>query len=42
VPTSSLRPNPHNPRMLFDELPLKTLEESTRLSTTPWCALIKR
>jgi ParB family transcriptional regulator, chromosome partitioning protein len=28
VPTNSLRPNPHNPRMLFDELPLKTLEES--------------
>lgn len=30
VPTASLRPNPHNPRMLFDELPLKTLEESIR------------
>lgn len=30
VPTLSLRPNPHNPRMLFDELPLKTLEESIR------------
>lgn len=30
VPTDSLRPNPHNPRMLFDELPLKTLEESIR------------
>ena len=26
----SLRPNPHNPRMLFDKLPLKTLEESIR------------
>jgi ParB/RepB/Spo0J family partition protein len=30
VPTDSLRPNPHNPRMLFDEAPLKTLEESIR------------
>jgi ParB family transcriptional regulator, chromosome partitioning protein len=30
VPTDSLRPNPHNPRMLFDELPLKTLEDSIR------------
>src|ERR1700738_4185047 len=30
VPTSSLRPNPHNPRILFDELPLKTLEDSIR------------
>lgn len=30
VPTKSLRPNPHNPRVLFDELPLKTLEESIR------------
>ncbi len=30
VPTQSLRPNPHNPRMLFDALPLKTLEESIR------------
>jgi ParB family transcriptional regulator, chromosome partitioning protein len=28
VPTNSLRPNPHNPRVLFDELPLKTLAES--------------
>lgn len=28
VPTASLKPNPHNPRRLFDELPLKTLEES--------------
>lgn len=30
VPTSSLIPNPHNPRYLFDPLPLKTLEESIR------------
>jgi ParB family transcriptional regulator, chromosome partitioning protein len=30
VPTDSLRPNPHNPRMLFDKLPLKTLEDSIR------------
>jgi ParB family chromosome partitioning protein len=30
VSTSSLKPNPHNPRMLFDELPLKTLEHSIR------------
>lgn len=30
VLVSSLRPNPHNPRMLFDELPLKTLEDSIR------------
>jgi ParB family transcriptional regulator, chromosome partitioning protein len=30
VPTSSLIANPHNPRMLFDELPLKTLEDSIR------------
>lgn len=30
VPPSSLIPNPHNPRLLFDELPLKTLEESIR------------
>jgi ParB/RepB/Spo0J family partition protein len=30
VPTSSLRPNPHNPRMLFDKVPLKTLEESIK------------
>lgn len=28
VPTNSLKPNPHNPRVLFDELPLKTLAES--------------
>ncbi|MBZ9676101.1 ParB/RepB/Spo0J family partition protein [Mesorhizobium sp. ES1-1] len=30
VPTDSLRPNPHNPRVLFDEEPLKTLEASIR------------
>lgn len=30
VPTSSLIPNPHNPRYLFDPLPLKTLEDSIR------------
>jgi ParB family chromosome partitioning protein len=30
VPTNSLQPNPHNPRRLFDETPLKTLEESIR------------
>lgn len=30
VPTKSLRPNPHNPRMLFDEEPLQTLEASIR------------
>jgi len=28
VSTNSLKPNPHNPRVLFDELPLKTLAES--------------
>lgn len=28
VPTDALKPNPHNPRMLFDQLPLKTLEQS--------------
>lgn len=28
VATSSLQPNPHNPRMLFDRKPLKALEES--------------
>jgi ParB/RepB/Spo0J family partition protein len=28
VQTALLRPNPHNPRILFDELPLKTLQES--------------
>src|SRR5438067_1766620 len=30
VATNSLQPNPHNPRRLFDEAPLKTLEESIR------------
>jgi ParB family chromosome partitioning protein len=30
VATQSLRPNPHNPRMLFDELPLRTLEASIK------------
>ena len=30
VPTKSLRPNPHNPRVLFDEEPLQTLEDSIR------------
>lgn len=30
VPTNSLRPNPHNPRVLFDEEPLQTLEASIR------------
>jgi ParB family chromosome partitioning protein len=30
VPTSSLQPNPHNPRRLFDEAPLKVLEDSIR------------
>lgn len=30
VPTSSLRPNPHNPRMLFDEEPLAALQASIR------------
>ena len=30
VPTASLIANPHNPRFLFDELPLRTLEESIR------------
>jgi ParB family chromosome partitioning protein len=30
VPTNQLRPNPHNPRKLFDEAPLKTLEESIK------------
>jgi ParB/RepB/Spo0J family partition protein len=28
VPPSSLKPNPHNPRRLFDELPLQTLAAS--------------
>jgi ParB family transcriptional regulator, chromosome partitioning protein len=30
VRTDTLRPNPHNPRMLFDEEPLATLEASIR------------
>lgn len=30
VPTASLRANPHNPRVLFDEAPLQTLEASIR------------
>jgi ParB family chromosome partitioning protein len=30
VATSALEPNPHNPRMLFDAEPLKTLEASIR------------
>lgn len=30
VLTKSLRPNPHNPRILFDEEPLQTLEDSIR------------
>lgn len=30
VPTKSLRPNPHNPRMLFDEEPLQTLQASIK------------
>lgn len=28
VPTNSLLPNPHNPRMLFDRVPLNTLKSS--------------
>jgi ParB family transcriptional regulator, chromosome partitioning protein len=28
VSTNTLKPNPHNPRVLFDQLPLKTLQES--------------
>lgn len=28
VPTASLHPNPHNPRMLFDRQPLKVLRQS--------------
>jgi len=28
IPTGELEPNPHNPRMLFDRVPLKTLQES--------------
>lgn len=28
IPTNALRPNPHNPRMLFDKTPMKELENS--------------
>lgn len=28
IPTDSLKPNPHNPRMLFDRAPLETLKQS--------------
>ena len=28
VNVTDLEPNPHNPRMLFDEAPMKTLQES--------------
>lgn len=28
VPTNALKPNPHNPRMLFDPKPMKDLRES--------------
>lgn len=28
IPTSSLKPNPHNPRILFDKQPLETLKTS--------------
>src|SRR5947209_8542855 len=28
VKVTDLEPNPHNPRMLFDEAPMKTLQES--------------
>jgi ParB family transcriptional regulator, chromosome partitioning protein len=28
VPTNELKPNPHNPRLLFDRLPLETLKSS--------------
>lgn len=28
IPTNQLFPNPHNPRMLFDRLPMETLRES--------------
>ena len=28
IPTHSLIPNPHNPRMLFDRAPLETLKQS--------------
>src|ERR1041385_6713773 len=30
IPTDQLIPNPHNPRMLFDREPLKTLQESIK------------
>src|SRR4051812_32563256 len=30
VDTSALRPNPHNPRLLFDREPLRALEDSIR------------
>jgi len=30
IHTETLHPNPHNPRMLFDRLPLATLEESIK------------
>ena len=30
IPTNSLVPNPHNPRMLFDRRPMHVLEESIR------------
>ena len=30
IPTESLQPNPHNPRMLFDREPLDTLRESIK------------
>lgn len=28
IPTNSLKPNPHNPRLIFDKKPLKELEDS--------------
>jgi ParB/RepB/Spo0J family partition protein len=28
IKTTDLEPNPHNPRMLFDDVPMRTLEES--------------
>lgn len=30
VPTNELKPNPHNPRLLFDRLPLDTLKSSIK------------
>jgi ParB/RepB/Spo0J family partition protein len=30
IKTGDLEPNPHNPRMLFDDIPMQTLEESIR------------